>query len=105
MLTPYRRVLSVPGAMVFCISGLVARLPLSMAGLGIVVLVSTRTGSYGTAGAVSASYLLGNAAFAVPQARLVDRLGQRRVLPAAVTLFAVGLVTMMAAVELDAPAP
>jgi MFS family permease len=105
MLTPYRRVLSLPGALVFCLSGLVARLPLSMVGLGIVVLVSTRTGSYATAGAVSASYLVGNAAFAVPQARLVDRLGQSRVLPPAVLAFTAALVAMMATVEADDPAP
>jgi MFS family permease len=105
MLTPYRRVLSLPGALVFCVSGLFGRLPLSMAGLGIVVLVSSRTGSYATAGSVSASYVIGQAALAIPQARLVDRLGQRRVLPAAVTLFAGALVAMMASVELGAPSP
>jgi MFS family permease len=105
MLTTYRRVLLIPGALVFCAGGLVARLPLSMAGLGIVVLVSSRTGSYATAGAVSASYVIGNAAFAVPQARLVDRLGQSRVLPVAVSVFAAALVAMMATVELGVPAP
>ena len=55
MLTTYRRVLALPGALGFSMSGLVARLPISMISLGIVLLVSTRTGSYSLAGTVSAS--------------------------------------------------
>jgi MFS family permease len=105
MLTTYRRALGLPGALVFSLAGLVARLPISMVSLGIVVLVSTRTGSYSLAGTVSASYLVANAALAVVQARLVDRLGQSRVLPVAIGGFAIGLGLMMAAVELDWPEP
>jgi MFS family permease len=101
----YRRVLGLPGALVFSMSGLVARLPISMVSLGIVVLVSTRTGSYSLAGSVSAAYLVAGAVFAVLQARLIDRLGQGRVLPVSVAVFAAGLVAMMAAVETDRPAP
>ena len=105
MFTTYRRVLGLPGALVFSMSGLVARLPISMVSLGIVLLVSTRTGSYSLAGSVSASYLIANAAFAVPQARLIDRLGQGRVLPVSVAVLAVGLVAMMTTVEADGRAP
>jgi MFS family permease len=103
--TTYRRVLGLPGALVFSLSGLVARLPISMVSLGIVVLVSTRTGSYSLAGSVSAAYLVAGAAFAVLQARLIDRLGQSRVLPVCVAVFSAGLVGMMAAVESDRSAP
>ena len=105
MLTTYRRVLGLPGALVFSMSGLVARLPISMISLGIVLLVSTRTGSYGLAGTVSAAFLIANALVAVLQARLVDRLGQSRVLPVATAVFVAGLLGMMAAVEVDAPPP
>ncbi len=105
MISTYRRVLSLPGALAFSMSGLVARLPISMVSLGIVVLVSTRTGSYSLAGTVSASYLIANAAFAVLQARLVDRRGQGRVLPWAISVFAAGLVMMMLAVEAGWPSP
>lgn len=105
MFATYRRVLALPGALVFSMSGLVARLPISMVSLGIVLLVSTRTGSYSLAGAVSASYLIANALFAVPQARLIDRLGQSRVLPVCVGVFSAGLLAMMVAVELDGPTP
>lgn len=101
MLTTYRRVLGLPGALAFSLSGLVARLPISMVGLGIVLLVSTRTGSYSLAGAISASFVLANAVFAVIQGRLTDRVGQGRLLPVGVTVFAVALVLMMLAVELS----
>ncbi len=50
MLTTYRDVLSRPGAALFSLTAVVSRLPLSMAGFGIVLLVSERTGSYGRAG-------------------------------------------------------
>ena len=46
----------------FSAAGLVARLPISMVGLGIVLLVAAATGSYGLAGAVSAAYVVANAA-------------------------------------------
>lgn len=105
MITTYRRVLGLPGAFAFSASGLVARLPISMVSLGIVLLVSTRTGSYTLAGAVSASYLIANAAFAILQARLVDRLGQSRVLPWTIGVFGIGLALMMLAVEADRGTP
>ena len=105
MFTTYRRVLALPGALVFSMSGLVARLPISMVSLGIVLLVSTRTGSYSLAGAVSASYLIASAVFAVLQARLIDRLGQSRVLPVCVVVFAVAMSGLMTTVELDVRAP
>jgi len=105
MLTPYRRVLAVPGALAFSLSGLVARLPISMVSLGIVLLVSSRTGSYGLAGAVAAAYLVGNAAFAVVQGRLADRLGQGRVLPWTILVFTTALATLMVAVQADWATP
>ena len=105
MFTSYRRVLTMPGALAFSLSGLIARLPISMVSLGIVLLVSTRTGSYTLAGAISASYLIANAVFAVLQGRLVDRLGQSRVLPWTILLFTVALATMMWSVESDWPTP
>ena len=78
MLASYRRVFAHPGALAFSSTGLLARLPISMMTLGIVLLVSTLTGSYGLAGQVSAAYIIGNAAFAVPHGRLADRFGRAR---------------------------
>lgn len=94
MLDPYRRVLARPGALTFSVSGLVARLPLSMVGLGIVLLVSATSGSYALAGSVSAAYVVTNAVLALPQGRLLDRLGQRVVLVPLVLVFAAALSVM-----------
>lgn len=105
MFSPYRRVLSLPGALAFSMSGLFGRLPISMVSLGIVLLVSTRTGSYALAGTVSAAYLIANAVFGVVQGRLTDRLGQSRLLPWTILVFSVALALMMWAVEAGARTP
>lgn len=105
MVSPYRRVLSIPGTAAFSAAGLVARLPISMISLGIVILVSQRTGSYAVAGGVSAAYIAAQAIGAVPLARLVDNVGQGRVLGPAVSFSAVALALLMLAIESGWPAP
>lgn len=101
MLKPYRRVLSLPGAFAFSSTGLFARLPLSMTGFGIVLLVSARTGSYGYAGVVSAAYVLAAAVGAPAQGRISDRIGQARVLRCSGAFYAIGIVLLLVAVESD----
>src|SRR4051794_32746814 len=96
MLATYRDVLSHPGAALFSFTALWSRLPLSMAGLGIVLLVSERTGSYGRAGVLAAVYVLAAAAFGPLQGRLTDRVGQARVLWVVGALYAVGLGLLLA---------
>lgn len=92
---PYRRVLSVPGAWQFSLAGFLGRLTVSMVGLGIVLLVSAETGSYALAGTIVSAFLLSNAVFAVLHGRLMDRIGQSRVLAVGEVVFSVslGLVT------------
>lgn len=104
MLTPYRRVLATPGALLFSVTGLIARLPISMVSLGIVLLLSSRSGSYGLAGAVAATYILANALLAIVHGRLVDHYGQTRVLPVVIGIFGVALGALIAAVLGDWPA-
>lgn len=103
MLRPYRAVLATPGALAFSAAGFVARMPISMVGLGIVILVESRTGSYGLAGAVSGAFALTNALSAPVLARFVDRYGQRRVSVPAVAVHAVGLSSLVALVQAEAP--
>ena len=103
MLTTYRRILARPGTALFSATGLVARLPISMVGLGIVLLVEHASGSYGVAGSVSAAHLLANAFFAILQGRLLDRLGQSRVLPVVITVWGVALSLLMWSVEAGWP--
>jgi len=54
-LRPYREVLSDRRAVAFSLAGFVARLPMSMTGIGIVLLVSLTTGSFGLAGLLTAA--------------------------------------------------
>jgi MFS family permease len=103
MVSTYRRILTKPGTALFSLTGLVARLPISMVGLGIVLLVEDASGSYGVAGAVSAAHLLANAVFAVLQGRLLDRLGQSRVLPVVITVWGVALSLLMWSVDAGWP--
>ena len=58
VLAAYRQVLSKPGAAAFSASGFLARLPISMVTLGIVLLISARTDSYGLAGGISAALVI-----------------------------------------------
>lgn len=82
-------------------TGVVARFPMSMMTLGIVILVSSTTGSYGLAGAVSAAYVIGNAAVAIPHGRLADRFGQSRVLLLDSLVFALAVGLLIRSVTHD----
>lgn len=99
MLDPYRRILRVPGAWKFSLAGFFARLPISMLSLGLVLLISQAYGSYALAGSVTAVFLLANAGGAVVHGRLIDRLGQRRVLLVAVACFAIAMTLLAWAVQ------
>jgi MFS family permease len=103
MFVRYRRILSVPGALRFSGSALVARLPIAMDTIGIVLLVTGVGRSYGLAGGMSAAYLLAAAALAIPQARLLDRLGQARVLTIAAVVFAVAMTSFVVVVQSGGP--
>ncbi len=99
MLSPYRDVLATPGAKLWSVAGFVARLPISMVTLAIVLLIAGRTGSYGLAGAVSAAYMLTGSISGPALARLIDARGQARVLLPGVLGFALGLAGLVVAVE------
>jgi MFS family permease len=102
-LANYRRVLATPGALLFSATGLVGRLPISMAGLGVVLLVQAGTGSYGVAGTVSATYMVANAICAILQGRYIDSWGQGRVLTVLAVAFGAAMALLAVAVEADWP--
>jgi MFS family permease len=103
MLTTYRRILAVPGALLFSATGLVDRLPISMQGLGIVLLVVDVTGSYAYAGSVAGATTVANAAATIFQGRALDRLGQWRVLPALIVTWGAALALLIASVQGEWP--
>lgn len=95
MLQPYRDVLARPGAPAFSAAAAVARLPMSMVGISIVLLVSSLYGSYGLAGRVVAVLVVATAVAGPQVARLVDRFGQARVMRPvlAVSVAGMGILT------------
>ncbi len=99
----YGDVLSVPGAKVFVVAGLVARLPISMLGIGIVLLVQASYGSYRAAGLIAAAYALVSAVCSPLVSRAVDRHGQARVMRPAITVHLVGLSALVVLASLRAP--
>lgn len=80
MANPYREIFRAPGAKGFSAAGFFARLPIAMAPIGIVAMLSQTHGEYWLAGAVSATFALTNAAVSPQISRLVDRKGQSKVL-------------------------
>lgn len=103
VLGPYRDVLSRPGALAFSSAGVIARLPMSMVGIGIVLMIEALYHSYGLAGSVSAAYVLAQAICSPQLARLVDLHGQARVMRPAVAVSATALVGLVACALADAP--
>ena len=103
MLTPYLTILRIKGALAFSLAGLVARFPIAMYGLGIILLLQIRTGSYLQAGLVTAAFTLA-AAFGQPvTARWADEFGQDKVLPAQTVVHVAFLITGIAAVIFEWP--
>lgn len=98
----YGALLRTPGAAAFSGAALVGRMPISMLGIGVVLLVQDRRDSYALAGAVSAAVALGLAVLGPVVSRVVDRLGQLRVLPAALAVHAVALVALLVLTEIGA---
>ncbi len=96
MLRPYREILARPGALAFSATGTLARMPMSMVGIGIVLAVSEIYGSYGLAGQVTAIYVVAHAVCSPRISRLVDRFGQARVMRPAISVAAAGLVALIA---------
>src|SRR5512132_578809 len=100
---PYRQVLSDRRAVAFSLAGFVARLPLSMTGIGIVLLVSLTTGSFGQAGLLTAAATLTGAFVAPVWGRATDRVGQARVLLITVLINVVSVALLVTAIESSWP--
>jgi MFS family permease len=76
-----------------------------MTGMGIVLLVSLTTGSFGQAGLLVAATTLTGAAVAPLWGRAIDRVGQARVLLLAVLINVLSVALLVAAVQLGWPLP
>ena len=91
---PYVEILRQPGAARFTAAAFIARLPISMVGLGIVLMISALRGSYALAGLVAAAYTVSSALLNPLGSRAVDRWGQLRVVRLLVVAHVVGLIAL-----------
>ncbi|WP_019549339.1 MFS transporter [Streptomyces sulphureus] len=99
----YGRLLRTSGARTFVLTGYLARQPFAMLAISILLLVQHTTGSYGTAGAVSAASGLAFALLAPQSGKLADRFGQRAVLVPGVMLHAAAVSVLVTLALAQAP--
>jgi MFS family permease len=103
MQNPYSEIFRAPGAKGFAAAGFVARLPIAMAPIGIVAMLSQTHGEYWLAGTVSATFALANAFVAPQVSRLVDRLGQMRIVVPTTVISVLAFAILIAAANRDWP--
>jgi MFS family permease len=99
----YRFALSRPGVTAFTSFGLVARMPVAMVALAIVLLVSNRTGSYAYAGLLSALLAVTSGLVSIVTSRWADRVGQGLVLRILAISYAAFLTSFTMSILIDAP--
>jgi MFS family permease len=100
---PYATIFQARGAKGFSSAAFVARLPVAMAPIGIVVMLSQTVGEYWLAGAVAATFTLANAAVAPQISRLADRFGQFRLLIPTTAISVAAFTVLMIATRLRWP--
>lgn len=101
----YVRLFSFEGTRAFCISGAIARLPISMMGLGIVLALNHIYNNWTIAGTMSAAYVLSQAAVTPLYAKLFDRFGQRKVGTLALSVQVVAMLSFAFAALIRVPLP
>ena len=99
----YARILRTPHVLRLMGAALIARLPIGIDSLAIVLFLRQQTGSYATAGIVSAAFALGGGAGAPLLGRLIDRFGQGPVLVPLALAHAAGLGAVVGLTLLGAP--
>ena len=102
----YRRILSRPHVLALCAASVLARLPVGMGSVALVIFVHDHTGSFGAAGLAAGAYTIGLGATSPLLGRLVDRRGPRRVLApfALLAALALALVVVLAEAEVGTAA-
>ena len=93
----YTTLLALPGARGPVILSAIGSMPIGMFGLAVLLLAEEATGSFAVAGRVVGAFGIGNALGAVAQGRLMDRLGQPRVLRPAAAAHLLACTALVAA--------
>jgi MFS family permease len=100
----YAAVLRVPHVAALIAATLLARFPIGINALALVLYLRAERGSFVVAGAVAGALAAGSGIGAPVQGRLVDAFGQRRVLVPLGMVHAVALGALVASTEAGAPA-
>jgi MFS family permease len=96
---PYKEIFQVRGTKGFASAAFVARMPVAMAPIGIVTMLSQLRDEYWLAGAVAATFTFANAIIAPQISRLVDKWGQSRLLIPTTAIAIVAFALMMMAAD------
>jgi MFS family permease len=100
----YGEILRVPHVAPLIAATLLARFPIGINALALILYLRERTGSFAVAGVVAGGLAAGAGVGAPVQGRLVDRFGPRRVLIRLAFVHAAALGGVVALTELGAPA-
>ncbi|TAM82279.1 MAG: MFS transporter, partial [Jatrophihabitans sp.] len=103
MLDTYRAAFRAPGTAAFFSAGFVMKMPYAIYPVGIVLIVSARTGHYAFAGALAGMYVAANGVGSPVLARLVDRFGQSRVLLPASAAHVAAVVALAVLISVHGP--
>jgi MFS family permease len=88
-LAAYRRVLAAPRVRPLVVFALLARMPIGMGAVAVILFVHGQSGSFGEAGVVAGAYTIGLGITGPALARLIDRRGSRLVIvPGALVVMA-----------------
>ena len=99
----YAAIFKAPGSKRFSSAAFVGRLPISMLGLGIILMIKESTGKYALAGVVSGTMALVQAFCGPFLARLIDRRGQAEVVFPMLVVSAAALCSLMLCVRFKEP--
>ncbi|MFM2477583.1 MFS transporter [Celerinatantimonas sp. MCCC 1A17872] len=105
MANPYRHMLANPGAVALMITSFFIKLPQAMVSIGLITMLVQHQKLYWLAGGVAATYTLVNAFLSPQISKLVDRLGQSRVLPFVTAFSLIMLLILLGCVHLNAALP
>src|SRR5690349_11121070 len=92
---PYKEIFRVRGTKEFAAAAFIARMPVAMAPIGIVTMLSQLRDEYWLAGAVAATFTFANAVIAPQISRLVDKWGQFRLVVPTTAVAVVAFTLMM----------
>jgi MFS family permease len=94
-LRAYRRVFAAPRVKPLLLASILARMPVGMGVVGLILFVHGETGSFGSAGVVGGAFTVCLGATGPGLARLIDRRGSRPVIVPAAAISALGFVAVV----------